>query len=72
MPYPNSHLSPWVLVLLALVVAVSMATWLILVFRAAREPRPRSTPARDLPALTTLPTQSADAGQPEHDEVAAA
>lgn len=39
MSYPNSDLSPWTILLMAVVVIASLAAWLILVYRAAREPR---------------------------------
>jgi hypothetical protein len=37
--YPDSALSAWQLAVMAVVVTVSLAAWLILVFLAARQPR---------------------------------
>ena len=72
MPYPNSDLHAWQLVLLVVVVAVSMATWLILVYRAAREPGRQNTPLRDVPALPADGPGPAGRGQREQGEVKAA
>lgn len=39
MSYPDSDLSATTLAIMAVVITASLAAWLILVFRAAREPR---------------------------------
>ena len=40
--YPDSALSGWQLAIMAVVVAASLAAWLVLVFLAARQPRDTS------------------------------
>jgi hypothetical protein len=51
--YPNSDLSPWTMLLIAVVMLVSLALWLVLVYRAAREPTVR--PARPQTRPQTRP-----------------
>ncbi len=54
--HPDSALSAWQLATMAVVVAASLAAWLIAVFLAARQPRGTSA--------------AADAGQREEDAAA--
>jgi len=49
-PYPNSALSAGQLAMVAVVVVLSLAAWLILVFAADRQPRHRAAAA-----TTSLP-----------------
>jgi uncharacterized MAPEG superfamily protein len=53
MSYPNSDLSAWQLTLIALVMLIALAAWLILVYAAARESRRNNSDARDAPATPT-------------------
>lgn len=63
-PYPNSSLSAGKLAILAVVVVLSLAIWLILVFVAAREPRHRDTAGTT--SLSPQPrTQELERKQPE-------
>ena len=39
MSYPNSALPAWQLAMIAVVMVVALAAWLLLVYSAAREPR---------------------------------
>ena len=66
--YPNSALSPGQLTIMAVVVAVSLAAWLALVFLAARQPRGTSAAAEAGPRedetaanLTQLPSDATPA-----------
>src|SRR5690349_18424251 len=63
-PYPDSALSAGQLAIIAVVAALSLAAWLILVFVAAREPRHRAAAG-----TTSLPqqqyAQEQERGQPE-------
>jgi predicted metal-binding membrane protein len=51
-PYPNSALSAGKLTVMAVVVVLSLAVWLVLVYVAARQPR-----HRDAAGMTSLPEQ---------------
>jgi hypothetical protein len=72
MSYPNSDLSAWQLALIALVVAVSMASWLILVYRAAREPRQQSASPSAAPELPAQLSSQPNPGRRQHDQAEAA
>ena len=68
--YPNSALSAGQLVVMAVVVAVSLATWLILVFLAARQPRGTSAAVNARPreeetaaTVTQLPSDVRPVGK---------
>ena len=68
--YPNSALSAGQLAIMAVVVAVSLAVWLILVFLAARQPRGTSAAAKagsreeeTAATVTQLPSDASPAGK---------
>ena len=68
--YPDSALSAWQLAIMAVVVAIPLAAWLILVFLAAREPRGTSAAVNAGPreeetaaTVTQLPSGDARSGQ---------
>ena len=60
-PYPNSALSAGQLAIMAVVPALALAAWLIIVFTAAREPRHRHAGG-----TTSLP-QDSRATEHEHE-----
>jgi hypothetical protein len=69
MSYPNSALAVWQLTLIALVVVSSLAVWLVLVYAAARPPRPNREAAR--PVRPAEPARPADAlAPPSHAKAA--
>jgi hypothetical protein len=68
--YPDSALSSGQLAIMAVVVAAGLATWLILVFLAAREPRGRSAAVNAEPGgeaadatVTQLPAHAKPGGR---------
>ena len=68
--HPNSALSAGQLAVMAVVVAVSLAAWLILVFLAARQPRGTSAGVNAGPGaeetsatVTQLPSNARPAGK---------
>ena len=68
--YPDSALSAGQLAVMAVVVAVSLAAWLILVFLAARQPRGASAAVNAGPreeetaaTVTQLPSDARPAGK---------
>jgi cytoskeletal protein RodZ len=68
--YPNSALSAGQLAVMAVVVVVSLAVWLILVFLAARQPRGTSTAVNTgsreeetAATVTELPSDARPAGK---------
>jgi hypothetical protein len=50
---PNSTLSAWQLAIMAVVIVVSLAVWLIAVYRADREPRRHDRAAAVSPGRAT-------------------
>jgi hypothetical protein len=67
MSYPNSDLAVWQLVLIAVVMLGSLAAWLILVYRAAREPQQSTVRAAEVsvaPVGTSAGKLGAEPGVP--------
>jgi len=62
-PYPNSGLSAGQLALIAVIPVLLLASWLILVFAADREPRHRGAAG-----ATSLPQQQPRAQEPEREQ----
>ena len=71
MSYPNSALPAWQLAVIAAVVVASLATWLLLVYSAAREPRKRDMRSHPASESATLPRPEKSA-TPERKEKEAA
>jgi len=63
-PYPNSALSAGALAVIALVAVLVLATWLILVFAAARPPRHHGAGTTSLPRQPQATEQ--ERARPEH------
>jgi hypothetical protein len=62
MPYPNSDLAMWQLIVIGVVPVLMLVIWLIAIYLADRQPRKRAASAAGSPAEAAVPGATVASG----------